>query len=85
MSAVFLLFFLNIYTYIYKIDLSNYKNYLHLLEIKSGPDQVPVMALFTKIVNRSITLLFLQDVPSWMSEYSSSVSATAVSLTYVSL
>ena len=54
MSVVFLLLFKKIY----KINLSNYKNFVHLPEIKSGPDQVSGVRLFVKIVNRSITLLF---------------------------
>ena len=63
----------------YKID---YKYFLHLPEIKSGPDQVSGMGLFVKIVNRSITLLFLLEVPSRMFEYASAVSVTATPLTY---
>ena len=62
----------------YKIYLSNYKNFLHLPEIKSGPEQVSRMGLFIKVVNRSVTLLFLQDVPPSVFEYASSVSATAI-------
>ena len=51
MSVVFLLLFK-------KIDLYDYKNFLDLPEIKSGPDQVSGMGLFVKIINRSITFLF---------------------------
>ena len=65
----------------YKIDLSNYKNFLHLPEIKSGPDQVSGMGLFVRIVHKSITLLFSQEVPFLVFEYASSVSAT-ISLIY---
>ena len=39
------------------------------------------VGLFVKIVNRSITLLFSQEVQSGMFGYASSVSATAISLT----
>ena len=39
------------------------------------------MELFVKIVNRSITLLFLQEVPFLVLKYASSMSATAISLT----
>ena len=40
------------------------------------------MGIFVKIVNRSITLLFSQEVMRWMFEYASSVSVTAISVRY---
>ena len=38
------------------------KNFVHLPQIKPRPPQVSEIGLFVKIVNRSITLLFLQEV-----------------------
>ena len=40
------------------------------------------MKLFVKAVGRSTTLLFSLEVPSWVFEYASSVSANGISLTY---
>ena len=53
---------------------------MHLPEIRAW-DQVSGMELFVKIVSRSITLLFLQEVPFLVLEYASSMSATVISLT----
>ena len=44
--------------------------------------EVPGMGHFVKIVNRSITLLFLQEASSLVFEYARSMSATAISLKY---
>ena len=50
--------------------------------MKSRPDQVFGKKFFVKIVNGSITLLYLQEFPSWAFKYALPVSATAISLTY---
>ena len=66
MSLVFLFLFKKNY----KNDLSNFKNFLHLPAIKSGPGiKCLGMGLFVKIVNRSITLLFSQEVLSLVVGY----------------
>ena len=59
----------------------NYKNDSSFRDKIRAWDQVSGLGLFVKIVNRSITLLFLQEVPFLVFEYSSSMSATAISLT----
>ena len=41
-------------------------------------DQVPRMGLFVEIVNISVTLLFLQEVPFLVFDYALSMSATAI-------
>ena len=77
MSVVFLLLFKKNC----KIDLPNYKTFLHFPEIKSKLDQVSAMVFFYKN-SRSITWLFSQEVLSWVFECASSVSAFAISLKY---
>ena len=78
MSVVFSFLFKKIAKLVYL----NTEIFFYIQEIKSGPDEVSGMGLFVTIVNRSITLLFSQEVPSWELEYASSVSVTAISWMY---